>query len=142
MTQENQSKSWRAVLHRYGLPILVGVLGLGMMLFFGRRVLMRYFDLRGRGGFRAGEGAPPIEGWMTLPHVAKVYHVPPEVLFDALQIPMEGNERRSLDDLNREYAPDAPGKLMELLRKFLQTLPVRRRHPYGAPYPPPEMSKP
>ncbi|GAB4396494.1 MAG: hypothetical protein OHK0052_17870 [Anaerolineales bacterium] len=131
--QGNRLMAWLAVLRRYWLLILVAVLGLGMMLFFGRRVLVRYFDLRGRGGFRPGEAAPPIEGWMTLPHVAKMYRVPPELLFEALKIPQAGNQRKSLDDLNREYAPDAPGKLIDDLRAFLQTLPVKPPRPHEIP---------
>lgn len=131
--QENRFASWLAVLRRNWLLVLVAVLGVVMMLFFGRRVLVRYFDLRGRGGFRPGEAAPPIEGWMTLPHVAKMYRVPPELLFDALQIPMQGNERKNLDDLNRQYAPDAPGKLMDDLRAFLDALPVKPPRPHDAP---------
>lgn len=134
--QESQLKSWRVLLRRNWLLIVVAVFGVGMMLFFGRRVLMRYFDLRGRGGFRPGESAPPIKGWMTLPHVAKMYRVPPEALFAVLQIPMQGNERKSLDALNDIYAPDSPGKLIEELRAFFETLPARPPRPHDAPYPP------
>src|SRR5512147_2760070 len=44
-----------------------------------------------------------IEDWMTVPFIGKMYHVPPPMIFEALGIPFEGNQEKSIKQLNDKY---------------------------------------
>jgi len=57
-----------------------------------------------------------IREWMTIPFISKMYHVPPNVLFDALGIPANKNREKSLKRLNREYFPQAEGFVLEKIK--------------------------
>jgi hypothetical protein len=57
-----------------------------------------------------------IREWMTVPFISKMYHVPPNVLFDALKIPANKNREKSLKQLNREYFPQADGIVLEKIK--------------------------
>ena len=57
-----------------------------------------------------------IREWMTIPFISKMYHVPPNVLFDALGIPANKNQEKSLKRLNREYFPQAEGIVLEKIK--------------------------
>ena len=57
-----------------------------------------------------------IREWMTIPFISKMYHVPPNVLFDALGIPASKNREKSLKRLNREYFPQAEGFVLEKIK--------------------------
>ena len=57
-----------------------------------------------------------IREWMTIPFISKMYHVPPNVLFDALGIPANKNQEKSLKRLNREYFPQADGIVVEKIK--------------------------
>jgi hypothetical protein len=57
-----------------------------------------------------------IREWMTIPFISKMYHVPPNVLFDALGIPANKNREKSLKRLNKEYFPQAEGIVLEKIK--------------------------
>ena len=57
-----------------------------------------------------------IREWMTIPFISKMYHVPPNVLFDALGIPANKNREKSLEQLNKEYFPQANGIVLEKIK--------------------------
>lgn len=57
-----------------------------------------------------------IREWMTIPFISKMYHVPANVLFDALGIPANKNREKSLKRLNREYFPRAEGVVLEKIK--------------------------
>ena len=57
-----------------------------------------------------------IREWMTIPFISKMYHVPPNVLFDALGIPANKNREKSLKRLNREYFPQAERIVLEKIK--------------------------
>ncbi len=99
--------------------ILVGLIIVG---FFGLRTI-RAFRQFGR------HGPPPpfapeqvetdvnlIRDWMTIPFIAQMYHVPPRVLFKALDIPEHKNKEKSLKQLNEEYYPEADGIVLEKVK--------------------------
>ncbi len=51
--------------------------------------------------FRRAE-APPIAGWMTMHYVARAYGVPPPVLYKALDVAGDREDRRPLEVIARE----------------------------------------
>lgn len=50
-----------------------------------------------------------IRDWMTVPFIARMYRIPPSVLYRALDISPRGNEEKSLTQLNEQYFPGSPG---------------------------------
>ena len=57
-----------------------------------------------------------IREWMTIPFISKAYHVPANVLFDALGIPANKNRGKSLKRLNKEYFPQVEGIVLEKIK--------------------------
>ena len=100
---------------------MIGQFGLIIAIFFG---------LRTARAFRQFHGHPPppfasqpaetdvnlIRDWMTVPFISRMYHVPPRVLFEALEIPPDGNQEKSLKQLNEEYYPQAHGIILEKIK--------------------------
>ncbi|MDT7605430.1 MAG: hypothetical protein QOF61_3427 [Acidobacteriota bacterium] len=75
----------------------------------------------------------PIRGWMTVGYVAHSYHVPPHVLYEALNLPREPRERRRP---LREIAK-SQGRTMDEIRAVLQDAITRARESSPPPPPPP-----
>lgn len=104
--------------------IFIGGLIVG---FFGLRTLRAFREFGGHGP-PPGPSAADAEGgqietdinlmreWMTIPFISKMYHVPANVLFDALGIPANKNREKSLKRLNKEYFPRAEGIVLEKIR--------------------------
>lgn len=46
--------------------------------------------------------APPIAAWMNLHHIARVYGVPPEILYEGLGLVADRADRRPLDVIARQ----------------------------------------
>jgi hypothetical protein len=103
-----------------------------VLIFIGG-VIVGFFGLRTLHAFREfrGHRPPPppsadtqqietdvelIREWMTIPFISKMYHVPPNVLFDALGIPANKNREKSLKRLNEEYFPEAEGIVLEKVK--------------------------
>jgi hypothetical protein len=102
------------------------ILGLIFVIFFGLRTARAFRQ------FREHRPPPPfateeietdvnlIRDWMTIPFIAKMYHVKPHILFEALEIPEQGNREKSLRQLNEEYYPQADGIVIEKIRAAIQ----------------------
>lgn len=102
------------------------IFGIWIAAFFGLRTFHAYREVR--------EHRPPppfkneqfetnvqlIEDWMTVPFIAKMYHVPAQVIFDALNIPFEGNNEKSLKQLDEKYFPTAPGHVLGIVKNTVQ----------------------
>lgn len=76
----------------------------------------------------------PIRGWMTVGYVAHSYHVPPYVLYQALDLPHDPHEphdRRPLREIAREQ-----GRTLEEITLVLQDAIKHARPPYPPPPPP------
>ena len=102
------------------------ILGLIFVIFFGLRTVRAFRE------FREHRPPPPfateqietdvnlIRDWMTIPFIAKMYHVKPHILFEALEIPEQGNREKSLRQLNEEYYPQAEGVVIEKIKEAVQ----------------------
>jgi len=100
--------------------LVLGLIAIGL-------IIVTLFGLRAIMAFREFQGNPPapmdvfmqtqpeeadvelIRDWMTVPFIARMYDIPPSVLYQALEIPRRGNEEKSLTQLNSEFFPEAPG---------------------------------
>lgn len=88
------------------LTIALIVLGVVLVGGFGLRAFRDYQRFHSRGMPPGETDVEKIRGWMTIPYIARTYGVPEPVLFDALNIPMPGNERYDLRSLASRYNRD------------------------------------
>lgn len=102
------------------------ILGIIFVIFFGLRTARAFRQVR--------EHRPPppfatkpmeidvnlIRDWMTIPFISKMYQVKPHILFEALEIPEQGNREKSLWQLNEEYYPQAEGIVLEKVKIAVQ----------------------
>lgn len=106
--------------------LIIGLIILGILFagYFGMRSLLavREFQKHAPPALPAMESRPLetdpdlIRDWMTLPYISVTYDLHPRVLYEVLDIPPQGNEEKSLQELNRKYFPDAPGIVLEIVR--------------------------
>jgi hypothetical protein len=103
---------------------VVGLIIIGVMIviFFGLRTVRAFREFHGH------RPPPPfatrpvetdvnlIRDWMTIPFIAKMYHVRPHILFEAMDIPEPGNREKSLKQLNDEYFPEVEGIVLEKIK--------------------------
>jgi hypothetical protein len=82
----------------------------------------------------------PIQGWMNIPFISHTYHVPPEVIQDAIGLPREQRDRRPL----RVIAAQQGRPLEELILAVTEAIlaarapqPPRPPEPPRPPVPPP-----
>ena len=102
----------------------------GLMIIIGLIIIV-FFGLRTARAFRQfhGHRPPPpfasqpvetdvdlIRDWMTIPFISNMYHIRPHVMFEALDIPEQGNREKSLKQLNDEYFPDEQGIVLEKIK--------------------------
>jgi hypothetical protein len=107
------------------LLICLGLLTVG---FFGLRTFHAFREVRGhRPPHPPFDNRPAetdvelIRDWMTIPFIGKMYHVPPPVIFEALNIPADKKfEEKSLKVLNDEYFPDHPGYVLTTVKAVVQ----------------------
>jgi hypothetical protein len=108
------------------LVISLIILGLIIVVFFGLRTVRAFRQFGGHHPPPPPPFAPEqietdvslIRDWMTIPFIAKMYHIPPPVIFKALDIPQHKNRNteKSLKQLNDEYYPEAEGIVLEKVK--------------------------
>jgi hypothetical protein len=98
------------------------VIGLLIIVFFGLRTVRAFRE------FHELPPLPPfatkpvetdvnlIRDWMTLRYISLTYRVPLKLLYETLQVPPKGNERKSLKQLNNKYYPESPGIVIERVK--------------------------
>ena len=109
------------------VTILIG-LGLLTVGFFGLRTFHAFREFSGhRPPHPPFENRPAetdvelIREWMTIRFIGKMYHVPPPVIFEALNIPADKKiEEKSLKVLNDEYFPDQPRYVLTTVKAVVQ----------------------
>ena len=126
--------------------LIFALIAAGVLLvsLFGLRSLHAYREFRGYRpppGFAEDSAVVEtdvelVRDWMTIPFIAKMYQVPPPVLYKALGIPSQGNRDKSLKQLNEEYFPDVPG-FVETTVKAVLLVNIEIPMPTLAPLPVP-----
>jgi hypothetical protein len=102
---------------------VIGLIIIGLMIigFFGLRTVRAFRQFHGHRphppfGEHVETDVELIQDWMTLPYISITYHLPPNLLYEQLNIPPKGNEKRSLKRLNDKYYPQAPGTVLEKVK--------------------------
>lgn len=102
------------------------IFGIWIAAFFGLRTIHAYREVRDHRPPPPFMNETPeadvqlIEDWMTIPFIAKMYHVHPRILFDALGIPGEGNQEKNLKQINEKYFSSEPGIVLKTVRATVQ----------------------
>ncbi|MCC7119023.1 MAG: hypothetical protein IT310_10900 [Anaerolineales bacterium] len=110
--------------------IILGLTFFGclLILFFGTRLFHAYQKFNGHGphGFapKLETDVEQVRGWMTIPFISRMYGVPEPILYKALGIPEEGNHKKSLEDLDGEYFPEAAGTALQIVKATLLAHPA------------------
>lgn len=105
--------------------IIIGIVIVG---FFGWRTFHAFREFRGHRPppFRPEGAASPetdvglIRDWMTIGFISKTYNTPPDLLYKALGIRPNGNEHKSLKQLNDEYFPERRGYVLNRVKAEIQ----------------------
>ncbi len=112
-------RRWRPWLLAFGFG-----LSLFVVILFGLRSLRFIHRLHEQ---------EPIQPWMSVPYIARTRHVPAEILYQALNLPVPlGRDRRPLSVIAREQ--DRP---VENVIAVLQATVDKYRAALGTPTPPP-----
>ena len=106
--------------------LVIGVIVIGLVLvgFFGMRVFHAFGKFKGHrpphfpplGAGPAQTDVSLIRDWMTIGFVSQSYRTPPRQLYEALHIRPNGNENKSLKQLNDEYFPNQSGFVLETVK--------------------------
>ena len=121
------------------LPVMIIILiviGLALVGFFGWRAVRDHRRLQQRGLTPGTTDVEAIRGWMTLPYIAHVYGVLRQALFDGLGIPESGNDHLSIQELADKYGRDA-AEVRQTVQQAIQRFLAAPRHPPGPPGEPP-----
>ena len=109
-------------LRQRNFVVGLNIIGLMIIGFFGLRTARAFRQFHGH------RPPPPFDGehietdvdlirdWMTVPFIARMYHVPERLLFDVLEISEHGNKEKSLKQLNEEYFPQEAGTVLEKIK--------------------------
>jgi hypothetical protein len=100
------------------------VVGLAFVAFFGIRFFHAFREFNGhRPHHFPPPGSQPIEtdvslirDWMTIGYLSEAYRLPRNLLYEAVNIPPNGNEHKSLKQLNDKYYPQEPSVVLEKVK--------------------------
>ncbi len=105
------------------------VLGLLLIGFFGLRAVRSYMRIQQTGLQPGVTEVELVRGWMTIPYIATAYDVPEAYIFKQIGIPQEGNQDKSLVQLNREYAPGERGVIFNRVKEALRRYQAEHSRP-------------
>ena len=129
MTPAGRGRNWQEIL-----IVLAVVAGLVFTVFFSFRLYHSIFSLRHMHLPTGTSDVNLIQGWMTVPYIAKDYQVPETDLWQGLSIPDQANRRKNLNQLDREFAGGKPGVIIERVKSTI--LAYQTAHPRARPLPP------
>lgn len=105
--------------------IIIGIVIVG---FFGLRTFHAFRKFRGHhpppfppaGAESAETDVELVRDWMTIPFISKTYRLPPNLLYETLNIPPAENEEKSLKQLNEKYYPQEDGIVLEKVKAAIR----------------------
>jgi hypothetical protein len=92
--------------------ILIGAI---LFLWFGLRSVRSFVRVQRTGIVPGTTDVELLRGWMTIPYISQAYHVPETVLYQSLGISGEGQQKKSLADLNRQLAAGKQRYVLEVV---------------------------
>jgi hypothetical protein len=114
---ENTTESIPFYKNRRFYLITLFIIGVGLAIFFGTRAFRNFSHIREK-KFGGGEtNVELIRGWMTVDYITKMYHVPPDVVLKAFDLPVNSNMNRSLGSLIKASGTANPDDLLAQVKK-------------------------
>ncbi len=119
--------------------LMIGLIILGVLFtgFFGMRAFRAFRKFDGHRPPPHGEVETDVElirDWMTIPFISRTYQVPPEIIFEALNIPPQKEHDKNLKVLNEEYYPGQEGFVLSVIKATI--LADQASHPPAPDIPP------
>ena len=87
------------------------LLGVALTVFFALHAVRSFRTFDAERGRPPREATGDIAPWMTIPYIAAAYQVPADFLYSQLGIDAQGNDRKSLMQLERSYFKGERGVL-------------------------------
>lgn len=130
--------------------VVLGLITAGILLalFFGLRAAFTFHEFRrharppallpmgAKNHASAETDVELIREWMTIPYVARMYHVPPQILFEAVGLPHSKSvAEMSLKQLNDEYFPQAEGFVLNTIKAAILKFQSQNVSPPTSPAP-------
>ena len=110
---------------RWILAFIIGGLSFGALFgFLSGNALIR---IRQAGIAPEVRDPQAIRGWMTIPYIARVYNIPPDILYQAIHVSPAANNRKSLDELNRIYHPGQRGAMLHTVEQGISNFNIKQR---------------
>ncbi len=111
---------------------------LAVFLILAGIVMIIWFSLRAIRAFRHVREGPRetdvelIRDWMTVPYVSHLYRVPPDYIFEHLDIQGQENRDKSIAELNEAFAPTETDAILNQIK----TIVLQFQAEYVPPEPP------
>jgi hypothetical protein len=99
-----------------------GVLVLGFVISL---ALIGIFAVRSINYVPRQRGVEPIRPWMSVPYIAHSYHIPAQVLYQALGLPDNRPDRRPIAVIAREQGRSIQSLILVLNQAILRSRPTR-----------------
>jgi len=104
--------------------LVIGLIIFGVLFtaFFGMRAFHAFKKFNGHHHPPPGKVETDVElirDWMTVPFISRMYQVPPEIIFEALNLTPQQAHEKSLKDLNKEYYPDKDGYVLSVVKETI-----------------------
>lgn len=101
--------------------LVIGIIIIGILftVFFGMRAIHAFRKFNGHRPPPPGKVETDVElirDWMTVPFVSRMYHVPDEIIFDALEISPKNNRDKNLKELNQEYYSTTNDYVLDMVK--------------------------
>lgn len=128
MSQQSAPNKGRIGMQTW-LAIGLAILGLILVVLFGLRTVRSFTRIERDRLDRPAPRVEDIRGWMTLPHLAKVFHVPEPYLYEQLGISDDAAHRMDLRELSRTQSPEAPEQFMERVKDVIRSYQPARPPP-------------
>jgi len=135
MNKTNQNLTSLKKINKWILALLI--IGILLAAFFGFRTVRSFLRIQRTGLHPGMTDVEAVRGWMTIPYISRMYNVPPDILFRAIEVQPEGNEKKSLSELNQANRPGEKGVYLNIIKQAILTF--QATHP--APPPPPQPPK-
>lgn len=96
------------------------VIGLVLSVVFGLGAVRGARRMHGARRQASSLDTQEIQGWMTVPYIARVYHLDLAELYRAASIPSLGSDGKSLQTLNRELFPGQQGLVYQRIQEAVR----------------------
>jgi hypothetical protein len=128
VSQQNAPENHRGRVETWLIAGLA-IVGLALVVLFGLRAARNFMRIDRSHLDPRAPRVEEIRGWMTLPRLAQVFHVPEPYLYEQLGVTPEDARRMDLRELSRQQSPDAPEEFMERVQEALRSYPTERPPP-------------